>query len=94
MNKHDEPYAQALQAAQDAIEDNEHRERLLKELWEGLGLSEQARDLIFQPSDPVLLQAAEQELLKQVQRMRDRLPAIAQEGQRPRRPPRMRGLLA
>lgn len=94
MNKRDEPYAQTLQAAQHAIEDSEHRERLLGELWDGLGLSEQARDLIFQPSDPVLLRAAEQELLDQVQRLRDRSPVTPQEGQRPRRPPRMRGLLA
>ncbi|MBP3996483.1 LcrG family type III secretion system chaperone [Pseudomonas koreensis] len=90
---YDEPYATTLQAAEQAIDDNEHRARLLTEMWEGLGLPAQACDRIFRSQNQALVQVAEQELLQEVQRMRINRPPVADEGKRLRRPASMRGLL-
>ena len=90
---YDEPYAKTLQAAEQAIEDNEHRERLLSELWEGLGLPAEVRDRVFRSPDQALVQIAEQELLQEVRRMRISRPPVADEGKRQRRPASMRGLV-
>ncbi|WP_095187043.1 LcrG family type III secretion system chaperone [Pseudomonas sp. Irchel 3E19] len=89
----DETYAKTLQAAERAIEDNEHRERLLGEMWEGLGLSAEVCDRVFRSQDQPLVQAAEKELLQEVQRMRISRPPVADEGKRLRRPASMRGLV-
>ncbi|WP_371261354.1 LcrG family type III secretion system chaperone [Pseudomonas sp. PH1b] len=88
----DETHAATVQAAVLAIEDNEHRARLLSEMWQGLALSDEVRDQVFQSRDKSLVQAAEQELLKEVQRMRASRPPVADEGKRLRRPTSMRGL--
>ncbi|MDR9860958.1 type III secretion system LcrG-like protein [Pseudomonas baetica] len=88
----DETYAATVQASALAIEDSEHRARLLSEMWQGLGLPDEIRDQLFQSPDKPLVQAAEQELLKEVQRMRANRPPVAEEGKRLRRPASMRGL--
>lgn len=90
---YDETYAKTLQAAEQAIEDNEHRARLLTEMWEGLGLPDEVCDRVFRSRDQALVQVAEQELLQEVQRMRINRPPVADEGKRLRRPASMRGLL-
>lgn len=95
MDKHDTQHADTLHAAQQAIDDSEHRERLLKELWDGLQLSPTVRDLIFRPGDgdPALCAAAEGELLLQVQRLRGEPIQSLPLGKRPPRPICVRGLM-
>lgn len=93
MNKDPAPLATTVQAARLAIENNAQRGRLLSEMWEGLGLSPEVRDRVFRPGHDRLIQAAEQELLKEVERMRAAQRPAAEEGSRMRRPARMRGLM-
>lgn len=95
MDKHDTQHADTLHAAQQAIENSEQRECLLKELWEGLQLSPTVRDLIFRPGDgdPALRVAAEGQLLLQVQRLRGASIQSLPSGKRPLRPLPVRGLM-
>lgn len=93
MNKDPALLATTVQAARLAIENNAQRGRLLSEMWEGLGLSPEVRDRVFRSGHDRLIQAPEQELLKEVERMRAAQRPVAQAGSRVRRPARMRGLM-
>ena len=93
MNKDPSTHANTVQAAKLAIENNAQRSRLLSEMWEGLGLSPEVRDRVFRPGPNRLIEAAEQEVLKEVERMRAAQRPAAEEGSRMRRPARMRGLM-
>lgn len=93
MDKQHSQYEQTCRAAELAIENSEHREVLLQELWQGLQLSPVVRDLIFRPGNPALADAAESELLLQVQRLRGDSTHCLAQGIRPLRPVAVRGLL-
>lgn len=95
MDKFADVDSKALIAAEQAIENNECRQRLLGELWESLGLSDEVLEQVFHGIQPTLALADEKpESLIEVRRMRDiRLVAAQEKGIRPRRPPSVRGLL-
>lgn len=93
MDKHHRQYEETCRAAEQAIENSEHREALLQELWLGLQLSPPVRELIFCPGNPELVGAAENELLLQVQRLRGDSTRCLAQGTRPLRPVAVRGLI-
>jgi type III secretion system LcrG-like protein len=95
MDKFADVDSEILIAAEQAIENNECRQRLLVELWESLGLSEEVLEQVFHGIQPTVALADEKpESLIEVRRMRDMHSIVVREkGNRPRRPPSIRGLL-
>ncbi|KOY60726.1 LcrG family type III secretion system chaperone [Photorhabdus heterorhabditis] len=89
----EEPNAKVLLAAEIAIKDSDHRLQLLQEMWQSLGVNPNVGAELFGHTDLALVQSAEQELVTEVNRLRNSHLHSLEEGKRLRRPPRMRGII-
>lgn len=86
-------HEEVIARAELAIKDSDHRAALLEEMWSSLGVSDEVAHLLFGEGSGGEQQVAEQELLDELKRQRERHPKQEEEGRRPRRPAMMRGLV-
>lgn len=87
-------YDKVIQAAEQAIKDSDHRAQLFSELFASMDISPEVGELVFGGGAPALTQAAEAELIADVNRSRGKQFTHQEEGEkvRPRRPTLMRGI--
>ncbi|MCC0090707.1 LcrG family type III secretion system chaperone [Aeromonas veronii] len=86
-------HEEVIAKAELSIKDSDHRAELLQEMWDSLGVKDEFAELLFQEATVEEQQAAEREMLDELNRQREHRPKQTEEGRRPRRPAIMRGLV-